>query len=219
MTKEQVARRIVEIGIIPVVRASSAEQALAAARAVCAGGIPIIELTMTVPGALEVIAELKRTIGADVLIGAGTVLNAKTAEQCLRAGAEFLVSPGFNRLTVKLAKREGKLIMAGALTPTEVITAWEAGSDLVKIFPCGNVGGPLYVKALKAALPQIAMVPTGGVNASTAAQYLEAGASALGIGGELVSGTPEAITAAARQYVAILQAVTRPALSAAPAVV
>ena len=195
-----------EIGIVPVVRASSPEHAMEAARAVCAGGIPIIELTMTVPGAIDVIRELKRSMDGSVLIGAGTVLDAKTAAQCLEAGAEFLVSPGFDRATVKFAKREGTLIMAGALTPTEVIAAWYAGADFVKIFPCGNVGGPSYIRALKAALPQIPMVPTGGVNSATAAQYLHAGACALGIGGELVSGSSQKITEAAAQYVAIIQA-------------
>ncbi len=205
MTKQEVSRRIVEIGIVPVVRTSSPEKAMIAARAVCAGGIPIVELTMTVPSALDVIAELKRTIGAEVLIGAGTVLTVKAATQCLKAGAEFLVSPGFDRPTVRLAKREGKLIMAGALTPTEVITAWNAGADFVKIFPCGNVGGPSYIKALKAALPDILMIPTGGVNIATAADYLKAGASAVGVGGELVSGSAESITETAKRYLAIFR--------------
>jgi 2-dehydro-3-deoxyphosphogluconate aldolase/(4S)-4-hydroxy-2-oxoglutarate aldolase len=206
MTRSEVARRIMEIGIVPVVRASSPEHAMEAARAVCAGGIPIIELTMTVPGAIDVIRELKRSMDGSVLIGAGTVLDAKTAAQCLEAGAEFLVSPGFDRATVEFAKLEGTLIMAGALTPTEVITAWNTGADFVKIFPCGNVGGPSYIRALKAVLPQIPMVPTGGVNSATAAQYLHAGACALGIGGELVSGSSQKITEAAAQYVAIIQA-------------
>lgn len=204
--KAEVAQRIEEIGIIPVVRASSPEQAMKAASAVCAGGIPIIELTMTVPGAIDVIRELRRTMDAGVLIGAGTVLDAKTAAKCVAAGAGFIVSPAFNRATVRYAKREGILIMPGALTPIEVIAAWNAGADYVKIFPCGNVGGPSYIRALKAALPQIPMIPTGGVSASTAAQFLEAGASALGIGGELVSGDPESITEKARQLVAIVQA-------------
>jgi 2-dehydro-3-deoxyphosphogluconate aldolase/(4S)-4-hydroxy-2-oxoglutarate aldolase len=206
MINLEVARRIVEIGIVPVVRASSPERAIDAARAVCAGGIPIVELTMTVPGAIDVIRELKRSMDGSVLIGAGTVVDAKTAAKCLQAGAEFLVSPGFDRGTVRFARREGVLIMAGALTPTEVIAAWNAGADFAKIFPCGNVGGPSYIRALKAALPQIPMVPTGGVNMATAAQYLQAGACALGIGGELVSPNPQAITEAARQYVAIVQA-------------
>jgi 2-dehydro-3-deoxyphosphogluconate aldolase/(4S)-4-hydroxy-2-oxoglutarate aldolase len=206
MTKEQIARRIVEIGIVPVVRASSPERAIDAARAVCAGGIPIIELTMTVPGAIDVIRELARSMDGSVLIGAGTVLDARTAAQCLEAGAEFLVSPGFDRATVRFARREGVLILAGALTPTEAIAAWNEGADFVKIFPCGNVGGPSYIRTLKATFPQTPMVPTGGVNMATAAQYLEAGACALGIGGELVSPNPQAITEAARQYVAIVQA-------------
>jgi len=206
MTRAEVARRIVEIGIVPVIRASSPERAIDAARAVCAGGIPIVELTMTVPGAIDVIRELKQMTDGSVLIGAGTVLDATTAAKCLEAGAEFLVSPGFDRGTVRFARREGVLIMAGALTATEVIAAWNAGADFVKIFPCGNVGGPSYIRALKAALPQTPMVPTGGVSMATAAQYLRAGACALGIGGELVSPNPQAITEAARQYVAIVQA-------------
>lgn len=177
-----------------------------AARAVCAGGIPIVELTMTVPGAIDVIRELTRSTDGSVLIGAGTVLDAKTAAQCLKAGAQFLVSPGFDRATVRFAKREAMLIMAGALSPTEVIAAWKADADFVKIFPCANVGGPSYIRALKAALPQISMVPTGGVNLATAADYLKAGACALGVGGELVSGNSRTITEAARQYVAIVQA-------------
>jgi 2-dehydro-3-deoxyphosphogluconate aldolase/(4S)-4-hydroxy-2-oxoglutarate aldolase len=204
--KNEVARLIEDIGIIPVVRASRHEQALKAASAVAAGGIPIVEITMTVPGAIDVIRELRKSMDAGVVIGAGTVLDAKTAAKCVAAGAEFIVSPGFNRATVRYAKREGILVMAGGLTPNEVITAWNAGSDYVKVFPCGNVGGPSYIRALKAALPQIPMVPTGGVSAATAAQFLEAGAAALGIGGELVSGDSEAITQKARQLVAIVQA-------------
>jgi 2-dehydro-3-deoxyphosphogluconate aldolase / (4S)-4-hydroxy-2-oxoglutarate aldolase len=206
MIRAEVARRIIEIGIVPVVRASSPQRAIDAARAVCAGGIPIIELTMTVPGAIDVIRELRRSMDGNVLIGAGTVIDANAAAKCVEAGAEFLVSPGFDRATVRFAKRERTLIMAGALTPTEVIAAWNAGADFVKIFPCGNVGGPGYIRALKAALPQIPMVPTGGVNMATAAQYLQAGACALGIGGELVSANLQAITEAARQYLAIVQA-------------
>jgi 2-dehydro-3-deoxyphosphogluconate aldolase/(4S)-4-hydroxy-2-oxoglutarate aldolase len=215
MTKEEVSRRIVEIGIVPVVRASSPERAIDAVRAVCAGGIPIIELTMTVPGCIDLIRELRRSMDGSVLIGAGTVLDAMTAAQCLEAGAEFLVSPGFDRKTVQFAKREGALIMAGALTLTEVFAGWNAGADFVKIFPCGNVGGPGYIRALKAVLPQIPMIPTGGVNASTAAQFLEAGATALGVGGELVSGDVAVITEKARQLVALIRA-ARAAGSSAP---
>ncbi len=193
MTKKEVADRIVEIGIVPVVRASSAKLAAQAAEAVCAGGIPIVEITMTVP----------------------TVLDAETAHRCIDAGAQFLVSPGFDVDTVKLANRLGKLVMAGALTPTEVIAAWKAGSDFVKIFPCGSVGGAQYIKALKAPLPQVPMVPTGGINLNTAADFIQAGSAALGIGGELVSasalasGKTSEITDAARSYVSIVQEARR----------
>jgi 2-dehydro-3-deoxyphosphogluconate aldolase / (4S)-4-hydroxy-2-oxoglutarate aldolase len=213
MTREQVRAKILEIGIVPVVRAVSDKQAMQAAEAVCAGGISIIEVTMTVPGAVEVIRKLATSMGKDVLIGAGTVLDADAGQRCLDAGAEFLVSPGFDLATVQLAKDKKKLIMAGALTPTEVISAWKAGSDFVKIFPCGTVGGAKYIKTLKAPLPQVPMVPTGGVNLQTAADFLQAGADALGIGGELVSasalksGDLRTIAHLARQYVAIVQAV------------
>jgi 2-dehydro-3-deoxyphosphogluconate aldolase / (4S)-4-hydroxy-2-oxoglutarate aldolase len=165
---------------------------------------------MTVPGAIEVIRELAKHAASELLVGAGTVLNAETAQRCLDAGAQFLVSPGFNGATVALALRENKLIMAGALTPTEIIAAWEAGADFVKVFPCGQVGGAKYIKALKGPLPDIPLVPTGGVNLSTVAEFLEAGAAALGIGGELVhpaalkSGNREAIVENARKFVAIV---------------
>lgn len=190
-----------------------------AADAVRAGGITVVEITMTVPGAVGVIRELKRSCGADVLVGAGTVLNPAMAEECIAAGAEFLVSPGLNVKTIELARREGKLMMAGALTPTEVITAWEAGSDIVKIFPCGQVGGAKYIKALKGPLPQVPMVPTGGVNLQTAAEFIEAGAVALGVGGELVqaealkTGKAEEIVENARKFVEIVKK-TRSAMSA-----
>ncbi|HTM38018.1 MAG TPA: bifunctional 4-hydroxy-2-oxoglutarate aldolase/2-dehydro-3-deoxy-phosphogluconate aldolase [Terriglobales bacterium] len=222
MTKDQVRRRILEVGIIPVVRASSGSQAIQAAEAVCAGGIPVVELTMTVPGALEVIAKLAKGMGKEVLVGSGTVLDADSARRCLDAGAQFLVSPGFDLATVQLANSAGVLIMAGALTPTEVIAAWKAGSDLVKVFPCGNVGGAKYIKALKAPLPQVPMVPTGGVNLETAADFLRAGSAALGIGGELISasalrlGNVKTITDAARQYVSIVKQ-TRQEITALPA--
>jgi 2-dehydro-3-deoxyphosphogluconate aldolase/(4S)-4-hydroxy-2-oxoglutarate aldolase len=158
-----------------------------AVEAVAAGGIPIVEVTMTVPNALDVIAELANRAVNDLVIGAGTVLNAQAAQRCLDAGAEFLVSPGFDLPTVEFAKSKKILMIAGALTPTEVIAAWNAGSDMVKIFPCGNVGGAKYIRALKGPLPQVPMIPTGGVNLDTAAEFIRAGAEALGIGGELVS--------------------------------
>jgi 2-dehydro-3-deoxyphosphogluconate aldolase / (4S)-4-hydroxy-2-oxoglutarate aldolase len=211
MDKQQVAKRITEIGIVPVVRAASAKHAMLAADAVCDGGVPIVEITMTVPGAIDVIAQLAKSIGSEVLIGAGTVLDAETAKGCIDAGAEFIVSPGFDLETVKFANRVGKLIMAGALTPTEVIAAWKAGSDFVKIFPCGTVGGAKYIKALKAPLPQVPMVPTGGVNLTTAADFIRAGAAALGVGGELVtasaleSGNTAPIVEAARSLVAVVR--------------
>jgi 2-dehydro-3-deoxyphosphogluconate aldolase/(4S)-4-hydroxy-2-oxoglutarate aldolase len=198
--------RITEIGIIPVVRASSPAEARAAAEAVCAGGIQVVEITMTVPGAVDVIAELVRAIGKEILIGAGTVLDVETARKCLGAGAEFIVSPGLDIPTVEFVRGEKKLMMAGALTPTEVITAWRAGSDFVKVFPCGNVGGAKYIKALKGPLPQVLMVPTGGVNLDTAADFIRAGAAALGVGGELVqadalkSGKTEIIVENARKF-------------------
>ena len=223
MTKEQVRARVLEVGIVPVVRATSAKQAISAAVAVAAGGITIVEVTMTVPGALDAISQLIKTLGSEVVVGAGTVLDAQAARQCFDAGAEFLVSPGLDLGTIKAAQDAGKLIMAGALTPTEVITAWKAGADFVKVFPASAVGGAAYVKALRGPLPQVPLVPTGGVNLNTAADFLRAGASALGVGGELVvaaalkSGETAQITALARQYLEIVQQVreteTKPAMA------
>ena len=211
MDKQRVRDWIMEIGIVPVVRASSPREARMAADAVREGGITIVEITMTVPGAVDVIRELTKGGASDILVGAGTVLNAEAARRCLDAGAQFLVSPGLNLQTIELAVREGKLMMAGALTPTEVITAWEAGSDFVKVFPCGQVGGAKYIKALKGPLPQVPLVPTGGVNLSTAAEFIEAGAAALGIGGELVqaealkANKPEIIVENARKFLGIVK--------------
>src|SRR5215472_1152491 len=211
MTRDEVARKIREIGVVPVVRATSARHAQMAAEAVGAGGIPIAEVTMTVPGAIELIGELAKRIGGQVLIGAGTVLDAATAARCLDSGAQFVVSPGFDPETVRFVKARNVLMMAGALTPTEVINAWKAGSDFVKIFPCGSMGGAKYIKALKGPLPHVPMIPTGGVNLETAADLIRAGSEALGIGGELVSGAAlaagdtKSITEAARKYVGIVQ--------------
>lgn len=207
MTKDEVRRRITEIGIIPVVRASNSEQALLGAEAVRAGGIPIVEVTMTVPGAIEVIARLARTVGDSVLIGAGTVLDADAARECVAAGAQFIVSPGFDRETMEAVRSEGKIMMAGALTPTEITAAWKGGADFIKIFPCGSVGGSKYIRALRGPFPQIPFVPTGGVNLETAADFIRAGAAALGIGSELVqaealkSGNAEPIVENARKFV------------------
>jgi 2-dehydro-3-deoxyphosphogluconate aldolase/(4S)-4-hydroxy-2-oxoglutarate aldolase len=211
MDKQSVRERILEIGIVPVVRASSPREARVAADAVCEGGIHIVEITMTVPGALDVIRELVKNCGPDVLIGAGTVLNAQAAQNCLDAGAQFLVSPGLNLPTVELAVRERKLLIAGALTPTEIMAAWDAGADFIKLFPCGQMGGAKYIKALKGPFPQIPFIPTGGVNLNTAAEFLEAGAVALGIGGELVQAEalktdkPQIIIENARKFLAIVK--------------
>ena len=222
MDKKSVRDRIVEIGIVPVIRASSQREALMAVEAVAEGGIPIVEITMTVPGAVEVIRELAKTNSSKILIGAGTVLDAEAARRCRDAGAEFLVSPALNVETIDFATKEKLLIMAGALTPTEIVKAWKAGADLVKVFPCGQVGGAKYIKAIKGPLPQIPLVPTGGVNLSTAAEFLEAGSEALGVGGELVhaealkSGKPGMIVESARKFVAIVKT-TRSRISPAVA--
>jgi 2-dehydro-3-deoxyphosphogluconate aldolase / (4S)-4-hydroxy-2-oxoglutarate aldolase len=211
MNKQQVRERLIEIGVIPVVRASSSAQALMAAQAVREGGIPIVEITMTVPGALDVIRELRKASDSSVLIGAGTVLNKKMAQDCVDAGAQFLVSPGLDVPSVEFAQKEGMLMLAGALTPTEVITAWNAGSELVKIFPCGQVGGAAYIKSLKGPLPQVPLVPTGGVNLNTAADFILAGAAALGVGGELVqadalkTGNASVIVENARKFLALVK--------------
>jgi 2-dehydro-3-deoxyphosphogluconate aldolase/(4S)-4-hydroxy-2-oxoglutarate aldolase len=185
MNKQEVRAWVERVGIVPVVRAGSPEEALFAAQAIAHGGISIVEITMTVPGAIDVIEQLAKN-AAGVLVGAGTVVSAESAQKCIDAGARFLVSPGFNAAAVAAARDRGVLMMAGALTPTEVMAAWEAGADFIKVFPCGNMGGPKYIQALKGPFPQVPMVPTGGVNLETAADYIRAGAAALGVGGELV---------------------------------
>ena len=211
MDKQRVRERIVETGVVPVVRASSPREARMAADAVCEGGISVVEITMTVPGAVEVIRELTKSGSSNVLVGAGTVLNAEAARRCLDAGAQFLVSPGLNLPMVELARKEGRVVMAGALTPTEIMAAWEAGSDFVKVFPCGQVGGAKYIKALKGPFPQIPLVPTGGVNLNTAGEFIEAGATALGVGGELVeaealrANKPEIIVENAKKFLAVVK--------------
>jgi 2-dehydro-3-deoxyphosphogluconate aldolase/(4S)-4-hydroxy-2-oxoglutarate aldolase len=185
MDKATVRARIEEFGIIPAVRTSSAADARFATEAVSRGGIPIVEITMTVPGALEVIADLVRSL-PDVIVGAGTVLDLDMARRCLDAGASFLTSPGLNVRIVEFSIKENVVVLPGALTPTEVITAWQAGADFVKVFPCSQVGGDTYIRALKAPLPQVRLVAAGGVNQQTAANFILAGAAALGIGGELI---------------------------------
>ena len=209
--KQQVRERILSVGVIPVIRATSARHAMAGIEAICEGGIPIAEITMTVPGAISLIEEVAKRMGPSVLVGAGTVLDASTARQCADAGAQFLVSPGFDLATVEFARGKEVLMMAGALTPTEVIAVWKSGADFVKVFPCGEVGGAKYIRALRGPFPQIPMVPTGGVSLKTAAEFIRAGASALGVGGELVSaaalesGDARTISDNARAFVAAVQ--------------
>jgi len=186
MTIDEVIQTIGEVGIIPVVRASSPEEARAAVGAVCAGGIPIVEITMTVPDAPEVIRRVVQHYGATVLVGAGTVLTEDDAARCLDAGAEFLVSPGLAIPVLRAAKARGKLAIPGALTPTELMSAAIEGANLVKIFPCGSCGGPDHLRSLKAPFPKIKLIPTGGVNVTNAAEHIAAGAFAVGVGSDLV---------------------------------
>ncbi len=186
MSIEQAITRIQEIGIVPVVRASNVDEARRAIDAIHTGGIPIIEVTMTVPNAPAMIQELVRHYGTNVLTGAGTVTTSAQAEICLDAGAQFLVSPGLSVPVLQTAARRGILAIPGALTPTELMTALEAGAKLVKIFPCGSAGGPKHIKALKAPFPETRLIPTGGVNLENATQYFAAGAFALGVGADLV---------------------------------
>ena len=189
MSAANIFSALVEGAIVPVVRASSPEAAIQAVEAIANGGIRAAEITMTVPGAVRVLERLADRFGASLLLGAGTVLDPETARACLLAGAQFIVSPSLKPATIEMAKRYSKPVFPGALTPTEVLTAWEAGADAVKIFPCGNVGGAKYIKALKGPFPQIALIPTGGVNLETIGDFLKAGACAVGVGGELVDAT------------------------------
>jgi 2-dehydro-3-deoxyphosphogluconate aldolase/(4S)-4-hydroxy-2-oxoglutarate aldolase len=222
MNKQEVLRRIGEVGIVPVVRASSAEEAMQVVEAIKAGGVPVLEITMTVPRAVRVIEQLADRYGAEVVVGAGTVLDAETARACILAGASFVVSPSLNTATIELCRRYTVAVMPGALTPTEVVTAWQAGADVVKIFPCGALGGAKYLKSLKAPLPQVEMIPTGGVSLATAAEFIEAGALALGVGADLVdtkairAGQPGKVTEAARAYVEAVRA-ARNGMDASPA--
>src|SRR5215213_9961 len=212
MNKNEVLRRIKEVGVVPVVRASSAEEAMLVIDAIKAGGVSVLEITMTVPGAIKVIEQVTDRYGTEVVVGAGTVLDAETARACILAGAAFVVGPSLNMETIELCRRYSVAVMPGALTPTEVVMAWQAGADVVKVFPCGALGGAKYLKSLKAPLPQVEMIPTGGVSLKTAAEFIEAGALALGVGADLVdtkairAGQPEKVTEAARAYVAAVRA-------------
>jgi 2-dehydro-3-deoxyphosphogluconate aldolase/(4S)-4-hydroxy-2-oxoglutarate aldolase len=214
MTIEQAIQRISEIKIIPVVRAANAIDAGHAVEAVRAGGIPIVEITMTVPDAVSLIRQLVKSHGNQVLVGAGTVLNAEQADACLDAGAQFLVSPGLSIAVLETAKQRSKLAIPGALTPTEIMSASAHGAKLLKIFPCGSMGGAKYLKALRGPFPTLSFVPTGGVNFSNAADFLAAGAFALGVGSELVDSLAlrekkfEKITNAAKELVDAVRAAT-----------
>ena len=210
MTSKEILAFISEVGIVPIVRTSSAEGAIEAVEAIYNGGIRAAEITMTVPGAIHALEKLADRFGGKIILGAGTVLDPETARACMLAGAEFFVTPSLRLATIEMAKRYSKVICPGALTPTEVLTAWEAGADAVKIFPCGNVGGPKYIKALKGPFPQIEMIPTGGVNLETTGDFLKAGACAVAVGGELVDaksvkeGRFDIIENRARQYLAAI---------------
>jgi 2-dehydro-3-deoxyphosphogluconate aldolase / (4S)-4-hydroxy-2-oxoglutarate aldolase len=210
-TRDNALALIREVGLVPIVRTPSPEDALQAAQAIVEGGIGIAEITMTVPGAIRVIEKVAEKFGAKVLLGAGTILDPETCRAALLAGAEFIVTPALDVRVVEMARRYSKACFPGALTPLEVLTAWQAGADMVKIFPCGPAGGPKYLKALKGPFPQIEMVPTGGVNLENAPEFIRAGASALAVGGELVNaqllraGKLDEIVATARSYVAAIR--------------
>jgi 2-dehydro-3-deoxyphosphogluconate aldolase / (4S)-4-hydroxy-2-oxoglutarate aldolase len=210
MSKPEVLAVIREIGLVPVLRAESGRQALALASAIAAGGVTVLEVTMTVPGAIRVMRKLVEE-HPEILIGAGTVLDPETARMCILEGAQFVVSPALNIKTIEMCHRYGVAVLPGALTPTEIVTAWEAGADVVKIFPASALGGAKYLKSVKAPLPQVEMIPTGGVSQTTATEFLEAGAFALGVGADLANpkaiadGHPELITENAAKYLAIVR--------------
>ncbi len=211
MSRAATLRRISDVGIIPVVRATSAAEAIAIGDAIVAGGIAALEITMTVPGAVEVMKEAVKRYGERLLIGAGTVLDAEQARSCISAGARFLVSPIVDEATIAECRAADVVVLPGALTPTEVVRAWRAGADLVKVFPCSAVGGASYIKSLRAPLPQIPLVPTGGVTLENVAGFFAAGATAVGVGADLCnvsavrSGHAHQITDTARAYVRAVQ--------------
>jgi 2-dehydro-3-deoxyphosphogluconate aldolase / (4S)-4-hydroxy-2-oxoglutarate aldolase len=210
MSKEAQLRHVLDCGIVAVVRSQDSQQLVDVVRALSEGGVTVAEITMTVPGALDVVRQVRQALGDQVLLGAGTILDPETARAALLAGAEYIVSPTINLEVIKLCRRYDKLVMPGAFTPTEILTAWEAGADIVKVFPA-DVVGPAFFKAVRGPLPQIRLMPTGGVDLTTAAAFLKAGACCLGVGGQLVA--PEAVAKRdfarirdlARQYVAIVK--------------
>ena len=209
---KETTRHIIEAsGLIPVLRAKSASQAHAVVRAMMEGGVRVVEVTMTVPGAIDLLRDLKHEYGSDLLLGSGTVTTPEEAAATIAAGAEFVVSPSLHPDVIEVTREHGKVSIPGALTPTEVITAWRAGADYVKIFPCSAMGGASYLKSLLAPFPHLMLIPTGGVTLQTAESFLNAGARALGVGSDLVNlqaiddGAPEAITRTARAYLEIFQ--------------
>ncbi len=210
MSQQETKSAIEASGIMPVLRARSVQQAHALVEALVAGGIAVMEVTMTVPGAVELLHELKKEFGHKLLLGSGTVTDAEQAKATIEAGAEFVVSPSFHPEVVATTRGLGKVSIPGALTPTEVITAWRAGADYVKIFPCSAVGGANYLKALLAPFPELKLIPTGGITLETAADFLKAGARALGVGTDLVDpkaieeGNPEKVTETARKYLEVV---------------
>jgi len=204
--------QILEAGLIPVIRAESTEIAMRAIDAIREAGISVLEITMTVPGAIRVIEDVARRFGSDAIVGAGTVLDAETARACILAGAQFIVSPALDLDTISCCRCYSIPVMPGAMTPSEVVTAWKAGADLVKVFPANALGGPSYIKALKAPLPQVELIPTGGVSLKNAGDFIKAGAAALGVGTDLVdtaalrSGEDHVITTRAKQFIEIVKA-------------
>jgi 2-dehydro-3-deoxyphosphogluconate aldolase/(4S)-4-hydroxy-2-oxoglutarate aldolase len=211
MSKSKIMQQMHELGLVPVLRASSSLEAMTIADAIMAGGVNILEVTMTVPGAIHVIEQLANHHGTKLLLGAGTVLDPETARSCILAGAQFIVSPALDLRTIELCRRYTVPIMPGALTPTEIVSAWQAGADVVKVFPCSALGGAKYLKALQGPLPQIQLIPTGGVSLATAEEFLAAGAFALGVGGDLVDakaareGRASVITENAQKYISIVK--------------
>ena len=211
MSQKSILSRIIEIGVVPVVRTTSAEAAIKSIEAIHRGGILVAEITMTVPGAIRALEKIADQFGDKIILGAGTVLDPETARACMLAGAQFFVTPNLNLATIEMAKRYSKAIFPGALTPTEVLAAWQAGADAVKVFPCGAMGGAKYIRALRGPFPQIEMIPTGGVNLETTGDFLKAGACAVAVGGELIDpksiqeGKYEVFEERAKQYLAAVR--------------
>ena len=212
MSRRDDLKRVLDGGIVAILRAPSGEQLVKVAHALYEGGIDVVEVTFTVPGVLEILSTVRRELGDRVLLGAGTVLDTESARAAILAGAEFIVSPAVNRDVIELCHRYDKLVMPGALTPTEVLSAWDAGADVVKIFPA-DVGGPSYLKALRGPFPQIRMMPAGGVNLETLADFMKAGACTVGLGSALVEkraiqqGDMARIAGLAGQYVQLMKTV------------